>query len=234
MTAPAIAPDVMILAAGFGTRMGALTADRPKPLIEVAGRALLDHAVAAARDGGGRIAINAHYRADQVAAHLAARHPDIHLSDEQPRILDQGGGVKRALPQLRTTPIATLNSDAVWAGPGPLGPLVSAWDGTRMGALLLMVPCADAVGRSGGGDARLDAEGRVSWDRSDTALVYTGAQLIDPAAIAAEPEEVFPMRRIWQRLQDQGRLFGVIYPGRWADVGHPGGIAMAEAMLAHA
>ncbi len=227
-------PDVMILAAGFGTRMGALTADRPKPLIEVAGRPLLDHAIAAARDGGGRIAVNAHYRADQIAAHLAAHHPDVYLSDEQPRILDSGGGVKRALPQLRTSPIAGLNADAVWAGPGPLHPLTAAWDGARMGVLMLLVPRARAIGRQGGGDVAMDAEGRLTWDRTATGLVHTGAQLLDPALVAAHPGEVFSMLEIWQDQMDRGRLFGVVYPGRWADVGHPGGIAEAEAMLTDA
>ena len=228
-----IRPDVMILAAGFGTRMGALTAERPKPLIPVAGRALLDHAIAAARDGGGRIAVNAHYRAEQIAAHLAGQ-PDIHLSVEAPDILDSGGGVKRALPHLAGAPIATLNADAVWAGPGPLRTLTAAWDGARMGVLMLLVPRERAVGRRGVGDVAMDAAGRLTWDRSATGLVHTGAQLIDPALIAARPDDVFSLLDIWQDQMDHGRLFGVIHPGRWADVGHPEGIAEAEAMLADA
>ena len=227
-----IRPDVMILAAGLGTRMGALTADRPKPLIPVAGRALLDHALAAARDGGGRIAVNAHYRAPQIAAHLAA-HPGIHLSHE-PTLLDSGGGVKQALPHLHTTPIATLNADAVWAGPSPLSTLTAAWDGARMGVLMLLVPRDRAVGRQGGGDVAMDAAGRLTWDRTDTGLVHTGAQLLDPALVAAHPGTIFSLRDIWQDQMDRGRLFGVIHPGRWADVGHPAGIAEAEAMLTHA
>lgn len=227
-------PDVMILAAGFGTRMGALTADRPKPLLTVAGRALLDHALAAATAGGGKIAVNAHYRADQIKAHLACHHPDVALSVEHPTILDSGGGVKRALPHLATDPIATLNADAVWSGPPPLSVLTAAWDGARMGALVLLVPKPRAIGRLGGGDFAADAEGRLTWDRSETGLVHTGAQLIAPALVAAHPADVFSLRDIWQALIDQGRLFGVRYPGRWADVGHPAGLQLAEAMLADA
>ncbi|MDG3041230.1 nucleotidyltransferase family protein [Roseicyclus marinus] len=228
-----IRPDVMILAAGFGTRMGALTADRPKPLIEVAGRALLDHAIAAAREGGGRIAVNAHYRAAQIAAHLAGM-PDIHLSVETPEILDSGGGVKRALPHLTGRPIATLNADAVWSGPGPIRTLAEAWDGARMGVLMLLVPRDRAVGRIGGGDVAMDAQGRLTWDRGAEGLVHTGAQLIDPALIAARSEAAFSLREIWQDQMEKGRLFGVMHPGRWADVGHPEGIALAEGMLADA
>lgn len=224
----------MILAAGFGTRMGVLTADRPKPLIPVAGRALLDHAIAAARAGGGQIAVNAHYRADQIAAHLSAHHPDIALSLEAPAILDSGGGIKRALPHLGTDPIATLNADAVWSGPAPLSVLTASWDSARMGALVLLVPKSRAIGRQGGGDFSPDAQGRLIWDRSEAGLIHTGAQLINPALLAAHPEEVFSLRDIWQSLMGEGRLFGVTYPGHWADVGHPEGLALAEAMLADA
>jgi N-acetyl-alpha-D-muramate 1-phosphate uridylyltransferase len=227
-------PDVMILAAGFGTRMGALTAERPKPLIPVAGRALLDHAIAAARAGGGRIAVNAHYRANQIAAHLAAHHPDIALSVEAPAILESGGGIKRALPHLGSDPIATLNADAVWAGPDPLSVLAQAWDGARMGALLLLVPPYRAVGRLGGGDFSQDAQGLLAWDKSATGLIHSGAQLIAPALLADHPGDVFSLREIWQSLMDAGRLFGVTYPGRWADVGHPEGLALAEGMLTDA
>jgi MurNAc alpha-1-phosphate uridylyltransferase len=103
-----------------------------------------------------------------------------------------------------------------------------------MGALMLLVPRARAVGRQGGGDVAMDGRGRLTWDRSAAGLVHTGAQLIDPALVAARPETAFSLRDIWQDQIDRGRLFGVIYPGRWADVGHPGGIAEAEAMLADA
>lgn len=227
-------PDVMILAAGFGTRMGALTADRPKPLIEVAGRPLLDHAIAAARAGGGRIAVNAHYRAEQIAAHLATHHADVTLSVETPDILESGGGLKHALPHLATDPVATLNADAVWSGPPPLTILAQAWDADRMGALMLLVPRDRATGRRGGGDVAMDAEGRLTWDRGEAALVHTGAQLIAPGPVAAHPARAFSLRETWAALIADGRLFGVLYPGRWADVGHPEGLAEAEAMLTHA
>lgn len=226
--------DVVILAAGFGTRMGTLTADRPKPLLEVGGRALLDHAIDAARDGGGRIAVNAHYRSDQVAAHLAENHPGVILSEEKPTILDSGGGVKRALTLLEGDPVATLNADAIWSGPSPLRCLRAAWKAAEMGALMLLVPRDRAIGRQGGGDVALGPDGRLRWDRGDSALVYTGAQLIEPGPLVRHPEDVFPMREIWDELMAERRLFGLVYPGRWADVGHPEGLREAEALLADA
>lgn len=219
----------MILAAGFGTRMGALTADRPKPLIEVAGRALLDHALDAVA-GCAPVVVNAHYRAEQIAAHLRER-PGAMLSREDHGILDSGGGIKQALPMLGRGPIATVNADAVWKGPQPIEVLRAAWRPEEMEALLLLVPRARAVARQGGGDFGMAACGRLSWDKSESGIVYTGAQIIKTERIAAHPARVFSLRDIWQAMMEGQRLFGVTYPGLWADVGHPEGIAEAEGMV---
>lgn len=219
----------MILAAGFGTRMGALTADRPKPLIEVAGRALLDHALDAVA-GCAPVVVNAHYRAEQIAAHLRER-PGAMLSREDQGILDSGGGIKQALPMLGRGPIATVNADAVWKGPQPIEVLRAAWRPEEMEALLLLVPRARAVARQGGGDFGMAACGRLSWDKSESGIVYTGAQIIKTERIAAHPARVFSLRDIWQAMMEGQRLFGVTYPGLWADVGHPEGIAEAEGMV---
>ncbi|AHM03780.1 nucleotidyltransferase [Roseibacterium elongatum DSM 19469] len=222
----------MILAAGFGTRMGSLTQDRPKPLIEVGGQALIDHALAAARAGAAApIAVNGHYRAAQMRDAVTRRGDDLHFLQETPDILDSGGGVKNALSVLGQAPLFTLNADAVWSGPDALPTLEAAWDGGRMGALLLLVPRARAVGRTGGGDFGLGAEGRLHWDKGPDGFVYTGAQILDPAPVAARRERVFSLRDIWQEMMDEGRLFGVVHAGHWADVGHPDGIAAAERML---
>lgn len=226
-------PPCLILAAGFGTRMGALTAGRPKPLVPVGGRTLLDHALAIAAPACGPIAVNAHYHADQIAAHLAGR-PDVTLLIEAPRILGSGGAVKNAARHLPPGPMATLNADAVWTGPNPIRTLALAFDPARMGALLLLVPRDRATGRTGGGDARIDAGGRLRFDRAADAPVYTGAQILDPALARDHPAEAFALHEVWDVLAGQGRLFGVMHPGGWADVGHPEGIALAEALLAGA
>ncbi|MFN3824972.1 MAG: nucleotidyltransferase family protein [Pseudorhodobacter sp.] len=228
-------PDaLMIFAAGFGTRMGALTADRPKPLIEVAGRALLDHALDIAKAAGvGRIAVNLHYRADQIAAHLAGR-PDISLSREPDRILETGGGLRHALPHLGEGPVFTINSDAVWTGPNPLETLRAGWQ-PGMGALLLLAPPDRLRGHSGQGDFRMDAQGRITrCPKGVAGLVYLGAQIIDPQGLASIAEEVFSLNLLWDAMIAQGRAFGILHPGGWCDVGHPEGIAAAEAMLREA
>ncbi|MBL4916611.1 nucleotidyltransferase family protein [Szabonella alba] len=224
-------PDaLMIFAAGFGTRMGALTADMPKPLITVAGRALLDHALDLADAAGpGRIVVNTHYRGDQIAAHLADR-PAIALSHEDV-ILETGGGLRKALPLLGAGPVFTLNSDAVWTGPNPLITLRGGWR-AGMGALLLLAPPDALRGHSGQGDFRMDAQGRISrCPKGEAGLVYLGAQILDPAGLQDFDETAFSLNRLWDRMIVQGRAFGILHPGGWCDVGRPEGIAEAEAML---
>ncbi|MCA0995335.1 nucleotidyltransferase family protein [Alloyangia pacifica] len=220
-------PDaVMLFAAGFGTRMGALTADRPKPLIDVAGKPLLDHALALCAHLPTRV-VNAHYRAEQVEAHLAGT--GVHVSVERPDILDTGGGLRHALPLLGQDPVFTLNTDAVWAGPNPLRLLAEAWDPARMDALLLCVPLGRAVGRKGGGDFTISGDGQLSRTGDH---VYTGAQILKTELLAEISEDVFSLNLLWNRMNEAGRLHGLSYPGHWADVGHPEGITLAEEMLA--
>lgn len=220
-------PDaVMLFAAGFGTRMGALTADRPKPLIPVAGQALLDHALALTEGLPTRV-VNAHYRADQLAAHL--KGSGVALSLETPVILDTGGGLRQALPLLGRGPVYTLNTDAVWAGPNVLDLLGAQWQPERMDALLACVPLDRAIGRQGKGDFSQDTEGRL---RRDGDLVYTGAQILKTEGLHDIPETAFSLNRLWNRMAGAGRLYGTVWPGRWCDVGHPDGIALAEGMLA--
>ena len=224
----------LILAAGFGTRMGALTAERPKPLIPVAGRTLLDRALDVARGvGAGPIAVNAHYRADQIAAHLAGAR-DVTVLLETPEILDSGGAVKNFAEVLGLAEgaVLTLNADAVWTGPNPLEPLLALWDAGRMTAALSLVPRTEAVGRRGGGDFAMDSAGRLTLDKAAGPWVYTGAQILDLAPILAVPDRVFSLRRPWSKAQAQGRLFGALHGGLWGDVGHPEGLAEAEAMVA--
>lgn len=218
----------MLFAAGFGTRMGALTADRPKPLIPVAGRALIDHALALAEDAGiPRIVANLHYRGDQIRTHLAGRN--VLFSEEQP-ILETGGGLRAALPLLGPGPVHTLNTDAVWTGDNPLRTLNNAWR-PQMGALLLLAPLTRTRGHGPKGDFTLHPDGRITRGGD---MVYLGAQILDPAGLEDFPEPAFSLNRHWDRLIAEGRAHGVLHPGLWCDVGRPEGIAEAEAMLREA
>lgn len=224
----------LILAAGFGTRMGGLTRDRPKALIGVAGRPLIAHALDAARAAGAHpIAVNGHYRAEALKDWLAGHAPDVHFLHEDPTILESGGAVKNALSVLGEGPVFTLNADAVWGGAAPLAGLARAWDAGRMDGLLALVPRAAAVGRKGGGDFSVDRDGRIAWDKGPGGLVYVGAQILKTSTIAAHPASSFSLIEIWNAMMAEGRLIGHLHAGRWADVGHPEGIRAAEAMVGH-
>lgn len=221
---------LMLFAAGFGTRMGALTAHRPKPLIKVAGKALIDHAREVGMAAGlTRQVANAHYLCDQIVAHLEGT--GVAVSVERDRILDTGGGLRNALPLLGEGPVVTLNTDAVWTGQNPLTQLLKAWDGDRMDVLFLLLPAEQARSATGRSDFVMDQDGRVTWAKGRHGVLYLGAQIINPAILRDEAEAVFPLHAPWTRAMEAGRAFGVIHQGDWCDVGHPDGIAEAEALL---
>lgn len=221
----------MLFAAGKGTRMAPLTDHVPKPLIPVAGRPLIDHALDLARAGGARrIAVNIHHLGGQIAAHLAGQ-PDIVLSDESGALLETGGGLRKALPLLPPGPVLTLNPDCVWTGPNPVAALRDAWDGARMDALLMLVPLARAGARLGGGDFALSPDNRLTRKGG---FVYAGASVLDPDRLTDIPEDAFSLNRVWDRILAEGRAFGLIHPGGWCDVGRPEAIPLAEALLAGA
>lgn len=220
------ARGAMIFAAGLGTRMGALTRDRPKPLIEVAGRRLIDQALGFAREAGADpIVVNVHWKADQLRAYLA-REPVL-ISDESARLLDTGGGLRAALPLLGSGPVWTINSDAAWAGPNPLRALARAWR-PGMEALLLLVPRERALGHRGAGDFVPDASGRLARGATH---VYTGAQLLRTEGLSEVIDPVFSLNRLWDRAAARGALFGLVHEGGWCDVGRPENLGLAERIL---
>lgn len=214
----------LFFAAGLGTRMRPLTCDRPKPLIEVGGTALLDHALRFG-DALSRRVVNTHYRGEMIAAHLAGR--PVEISDESDLLLETGGGLRKALPLLGPGPVFTMNTDAVWNGPNPLETLAAGWVPDRMDALLLCIPRDAALGHAGHGDFLMDAEGRISYGRGP---VYSGAQIIKPDVLDEIDAEVFSLRAAWDRLIARGTAFGLLYPGRWCDVGRPESVALAETL----
>jgi N-acetyl-alpha-D-muramate 1-phosphate uridylyltransferase len=224
-----LGPDaLMLFAAGFGTRMGALTAACPKPLLKVAGRALIDHALDVAdTEHIPRIVVNLHYLGDQIESHLANR-ADVVFSHETETLLETGGGLKKARALLGADPVFTLNSDAVWSGANPLEVLRSAWDPARMDAVLLLLPRDRAIGHTGPGDFAMLGDGRLGRGHD---LVYSGTQIIFTRTLDAIPDRIFSLNRVWDIIAANGRLFGAVYPGHWCDVGQPASIALAERLL---
>lgn len=230
----------MVMAAGLGKRMRPLTATRPKPLIKVAGKALIDHVFDRLRAAGvKRAVVNVHYLADAMEAHLRNHAKDIELviSDERGRLMETGGGLVQARALLGDEPFLVVNSDNLWLD-GPtdaIRALAAAWDDTKMDALLLLVPLARANNHGGQGDFHLDAQGRITGWRKPGRLapfVYTGVQILSPRVIADWPEGPFSTRLFWERAIDAGRAYGFVHEGLWFDVGSPPAIKATEAMLA--
>jgi MurNAc alpha-1-phosphate uridylyltransferase len=228
----------MIMAAGKGTRMMPLTADRPKPLVEVGGVALLDHVLDHLRDAGvGKIVVNAHYLADQVEAHLAAHAADfdVSTSDERELLRDTGGGLVQALPMISDDPFICVNADNWWTNDGQnaIARLMAHWDAARMDVLMLLVPLATAYNSQGIGDFNMDADGRLSRRVGDAPApyVWTGIQLLSKKLIVDPPSDVFSANVFWDRAIAEGRCIGLVHEGMWFDVGYPAAIAATEDRL---
>ena len=220
---------IMIFAAGFGTRMGGLTRHMPKPLIPVSGRPLIDHTLALTGDvNPAKIVANLHYLAGQMADYLTPRNV---LLSYEPDILETGGGLRAALPLLGNGPVYTMNPDVIWQGPNPLTLLTDQWNPAQMDALLMCVPVAQALGRSGDGDFSADDTGHL---RRGPNLIYGGVQILKTGGLCEIPDTAFSLNLLWDRMARKNRLCSAIYPGKWCDVGRPEGIALAETMLENA
>jgi MurNAc alpha-1-phosphate uridylyltransferase len=236
---PAVVPHTaMIMAAGLGKRMRPLTATRPKPLIEVGGKALLDHVLEKLHAAGVRkVVVNVHYLADALEAHLASRAHglDVVISDERARLMETGGGLMQAAPLIDCDPFLSLNSDNLWIdGPADtLRLLASHWDDAKMDALLLLVPLARALNHKGMGDFHMTRTGRLRRrERSHVApFVFTGIQMLSKRILRDAPEGPFSTNLFWDRAIEEGRCFGAVHQGLWFDVGTPKSIQLTEAAL---
>lgn len=234
MTAPR---NAMVLAAGLGTRMRPLTDNKPKPLVQVAGKALIDFVLDKLATAGVKTAVvNVHYLADQIERHLAKRKkPRIVISDERGVLLGTGGGVAKALPLLGDAPFFHINSDTIWIdGATPnLTRLAQAFDAKAMDALLLLAPAKGSIGYAGSGDFSLHADGRLVARVAGTQapLVYAGTAILSPALFKGAPAGEFSLTDLFKRAAEQGRLHGLHLDGRWMHVGSPDAIAAAEAAI---
>ncbi len=236
MTGQAIT-HALVLAAGFGSRMKPLTDSRPKPLIRLGGKALIDHALDRLAQAGVTDAIvNVHYLAEQILEHLAGRTaPHIAISDERTQILDTGGAVCKARALLGDGAFFVHNSDSVWieSRGSTLARMIAAWDGDRMDALLLLAPRFGSLGYSGRGDFHLGRNGAVSRraDGEEADHVFAGVSINHPRLFATCPEGPFSINRAWDEALAGGRLVAVAHEGLWMHVGTPEALAEAERRL---
>ena len=227
----------MVLAAGLGTRMRPLTDTLPKPLVPVAGKALLDHVLDRLADAGVETAVvNTHHKADLIENHLKGRtRPAIVISDERGELLDTGGGVVKALPLLGTEPFFHINSDTIWIeGVTPnLGRLAAQFDPATMDIALLVAATTGSIGYDGRGDFAMLPDGRLKRrpEREIAPFVYAGAAILAPATFAGARVEKFSLNRMFDKALEAGRLFGLRLEGTWMHVGTPAAIKAAEAAI---
>jgi MurNAc alpha-1-phosphate uridylyltransferase len=218
--------------------MRPLTDHKPKALVEVAGRPLIDHVLDRLRDAGARRAVvNVHHFAEQVEANLAARRDiEVLISDERAQLLDSGGGIAHALPLLGAGPIWLANIDSLWIDEGapPLETLKARWDPARMDLLLLLVRRGHGIGFEGPQGFFMDAAGRLTHSTDpDVATPYAnvGFGIFDPTAMEMGADPRFSIYPTWRRLQGEGRLHGAVMDAFWMHVGDPPARDAAEARL---
>jgi N-acetyl-alpha-D-muramate 1-phosphate uridylyltransferase len=227
----------MVLAAGLGARMRPITDTMPKPLVKVAGRAMLDHMLDKLADAGVETAVvNVHYLADQIERHVASRDkPSIAISDERSQLLDTGGGVVKALDHLREAPFFHVNADTLWldGAESNLQRLAGRFDVAAMDAILLLAPREGSLGYAGRGDYTLSADERLTrrGDQPSAPYVYAGAAVLAPGLFAGAPDGPFSLTRLFNKAEAAGRLFGLPLDGLWMHVGTPDAIGLAEAAI---
>jgi MurNAc alpha-1-phosphate uridylyltransferase len=231
---PAKPKTAMVLAAGLGLRMRPITDTIPKPLVRVAGRALLDHVLDKLAEAGvEKAVVNVHYLPDQIIRHVAdRRHPRIVISDERNEILGTGGGVVRALPQLGTEPFFHMNADTMWIDGvrSNLARLAETFDPARMDMLMLVAPTTASIGYDGHGDYTMAADGTLQRrkEKQIAPFVYAGAAVVSPHLFDAAPHGEFGLPKLFNAAEEAGRLFGMRLEGTWMHVGTPDAIAEAE------
>lgn len=237
MSAAGLVTDTaMVLAAGLGKRMRPLTASQPKPMVRVAGKPLIDHALDRLAEAGiARAVVNVHYLADALEAHVTARKaPQVTVSDERALLLETGGGMIKALPQL-PDPFFALNADNIWLdGPNnAFAELSRRWNPDQMDALLLLVSHARAANFNGPGDFHMDPDGLLSRRRDGriAPFIYTGIQLVSHRLLRDAPEGPFSTNILWNRAIAEGRLYGLSLGGLWFEVGTPQAIRPTEEAL---
>jgi len=227
----------MIMAAGLGLRMRPLTNDRPKPLVEVGGKTLLDHAIDRFKAAGVKmVVVNVHYKAEMIIAAVKKRTDiEIRIQDEREKLLNTGGALKRALPNFDGEPFLTFNSDSIWLeGMGSnLERLKRRWNDAEMDCLMLLAPTFNSIGYDERGDFTMDPNGRLARRELQRVapFAWPGVQIIHPRLIEKGQGEIFSTNQLWDIAIEQGRLFGIRMEGKWMHIGTPAARDEAEDFL---
>jgi N-acetyl-alpha-D-muramate 1-phosphate uridylyltransferase len=230
----------MVLAAGLGSRLRPITNVTPKPLVKVAGRALLDRGIyQLVLAGVTKAVINVSHLGDQIIEHCAKiKIPKMIISDERAGLLDSAGGIVKALPALGEQPFYILNADTFWIDKKgeALAGLATIFDPSKMDIALLLVGPENAIGHSGSGDFIVADDGRLTRATGEvraTAPIYAGAAIIHPRIFAGANPTPHSLNVYFDKAIAEGRLYGCVMSCPWITVGTPEGLAEAEAAVQH-
>lgn len=227
----------MVLAGGLGLRMRPLTLDMPKPLVTLAGKALLDHVLDRLADAGIETAVvNVHYLPEQIERHVADRKsPKVLISDEREQLLDTGGGVMKALKLLGPDPFVICNSDSISipANSASLARLTAEFDSEKMECLMLLATAANSIGYDGNGDFHMTPDGLLKRrrEREIAPFAFTGTSIAHPRLFKAAPKGPFSLNRLWDEAIEARRLYGIRQDGQWMHLGSPAALREAEQLL---
>ena len=209
----------MILAAGRGERMGALTEHTPKPLLMAGGRPLIEHRIARLAGAGfDDIVVNLAWFGERIATRLgdgSRLGVRIRYSHEPEGAFDTGGGIRQALPLLGGERFVAVNSD-VWCD-YPFEKLRDAAASDTHDAHIVLV---DNPAHHPGGDFALASNGQVV-EASRDRLTFSGIGCYHPRLFAAHPVGRFPLAAVLRDAIRVGTLSGEHHQGEWVDIGTP-------------
>jgi len=222
-----------ILAAGLGTRMKPLTDARPKPLMEVNGKTLLDRALDQLHAAGiEETVINTHYLAQQIHERVITREsPRVHISYEE-TLLDTGGGIKNAL-KLFDESFFVLSGDGLWTN-GPSGDILknmaAKWDENSMDVLILLQPVSSFTLTKGVGDYDISSDGRATRSHGKTgAYMFTSMRINHPRIFRGTPDGAFSYLTLLDAAEKSGRLHAMIHDGEWHHISTPQDLEAVDA-----
>jgi N-acetyl-alpha-D-muramate 1-phosphate uridylyltransferase len=232
--------QAMVLAAGLGTRMRPITNTIPKPLVKIAGKAMIDYALDALADAGvERAVVNVHHHADQMLEHLDAyKRLEIIISDEREVLMNNGGGLAKGLKLLDKGKVFVMNADLFWIGEKPGAPtnlqrLAGFYDEDRMDMAMLCVGIEDTTGHNGKNDFGMAGDGRLArvGPSDPKPVVYAGAIAMHSSFLDDAPTDAFNLNIYFDKAIANGRLYGMMLDGHWLTVGTPDAIDDAEATI---
>lgn len=228
--------QAVVLAAGRGQRMQHLTDNRPKPLVEVGGQALIDYNFDRLKNAGiTDVVVNLCYKGEMIKEHLDGKFPDWKIAySTEKEALETGGGVKKALPLIRGQSFFVCNSDVFFEEEKikpALWRMMDAWDAQKYDILILLQELDAVCGDRGSGDYRITPDGLPERNTSKAdgfPYMFAGISIVNRKIFATVSEARFSLRNLFDAAQTNRRLGFVINHSPFFHIGTPGALEQAN------